>query len=65
MNKKALTIALAITTTASAIVAAIIAAMIYFPITTFYIMATLLSIGMFAVVTYTLYTFITNEFDIL
>jgi hypothetical protein len=65
MDIKALTIALAITTTIAAVVSAIIAALIYFPIITFYVMGTLLSIGMFAVVTYTIYQFLTNEFDIL
>ena len=65
MNKKALTIAIAITLTIAAVISLLIAAMIYFPITTFYIMATLLSIGMFAVITWTIYQVITNEFDIL
>ena len=65
MNIKALTIATAITTTIAAVLSLLIAAMIYFPITTFYVMATLLSIGMFAVITYTIYQVIINEFDIL
>jgi type III secretory pathway component EscV len=65
MNIKALAITIGITTTIAAVLALLIAAMIYFPITTFYVMATLLSIGMFAVITYTIYQFLTNEFDIL
>ena len=65
MNKKALAISLAITTTATIAIVLIIAAMIYFPIITAYTICGVVSVMAFIAVTLIIYQFITTEFDIL
>ena len=65
MNTKALAIALGISITASIVLGLVIAALIYFPIITLYTIFAILFVGAFVSITYGIYQFITNEFDIL
>ena len=60
MNKKALAIALAISITASIVIASVITALIYFPLITLYTIFTALFAIAFIAITYGIYQFITN-----
>ena len=64
MNKKALAIALAITTTIAIVLGLVLTSMIYYPLISLYIIFGIISLTAFTLITYFAYLFITEEFNI-